>query len=363
MNVSAVFRAPHRLVRRNLTGLERLISAAGLAGLIYLLLLAHPVFPPFWDLVIVSAVFAGTLYAPAVGYFLALAAGTFSIFSISLYLSVIYLAIGLLGQQVFIRNLGALVLILATPLLAGYHLAWLAPLLGGLFWGASSGFWIGMIAALWGLSAAGMAGLPADWFALSGHQLELDAVVMRFEGLNSLETLAELAVPLASNSTVLLFSLLQLGLWGAVAAFVGKFTDRISNSAEPAQSAPRAQNLLAARWGRPWAAIILVLLASGLLYAGQYALTWWLGTALVVKPAQALMMGFLTAGVLAAALEALRDFFESPFPIPLSRNPIQRRPSSQPEPKTSDRVELPKSYPDFEQPDEGSDDLIMLELD
>jgi hypothetical protein len=133
--MSALLRLPHGLMRRYLSLLERLLIAAGLSGLLYGLMSSLPVYPPNWDLVILATVFVVALWWPGVAYFIAVVAAAYPLYTLSLYVAVLFLAVALLGQRVFIYNLGAMVLVLAAPWLARYNVAWVVPLLGGLWWG------------------------------------------------------------------------------------------------------------------------------------------------------------------------------------------------------------------------------------
>jgi hypothetical protein len=224
--MSTLVRLPHGLMRRYLSFLERIIVAAGLAGLVFGLVSSLPVYPPNWDLVILATVFVVALWWPGVAYFIAVAAVAYPLYTLSLYIAVLFLAVALLGQRVFIHNMGAMVLVLATPWLARYNLAWMVPLLGGLWWGAAGGAWMGGLAALWGQVLAGMAGLSPDWLALIGSSPTVVGVAQRFGEANSLETLKLILEPLAPGSTLLLYHLLQVIAWAAVGGIVGFLADR-----------------------------------------------------------------------------------------------------------------------------------------
>ncbi len=368
--MTILLRAPHRLIRRNLSGLERAFAAAGLAAILYFLLQAMPVYPPYWDLVILTAVFTAALFSPAAGYFLAVAVASYPIFSISVYVGVLYLAAALLAQRAVIHNLGAALLILSSPVLGGYYLAWLVPVLGGLWWGARGGLWIGLLAALWGLSAAAMAGVQPDWLLLLGQTPTAGAVIANFAGADSLETLYRFISPFAADTTTLLYAILQIAMWGLAGGLVG----RLAGAQDPVAvdlrgdspgNAARPPAWLS-RLGRPWGAGLVAGLGVIGLLVGHFALAWWL-----VRPSLPaidalpvpLLLGTATASVLAAALEALRDFFERPFPLvspgrwALRSQPVVEEHAS-PEP-----VPLPADYPDFTQDASEDDELIMLELD
>jgi hypothetical protein len=100
--MSGLVRLPHSLMRRYLSLLERILVAAGLAGLLYGLLSSLPVYPRDWDMVILAAVFVAALWWPAVAYFMAVAVAAYPLYTLSLYVAVLFLAVALLGRRVFI---------------------------------------------------------------------------------------------------------------------------------------------------------------------------------------------------------------------------------------------------------------------
>ena len=113
--MSVLLRLPHGLIRRYMFFVERLLVAAGLSVLLYRLTNNLPVYPPNWDLVILATVFVVALWWPGAAYFLAVAAAAYPIYTLSLYIFVLFLAVALLGQRIFIHNLGATVLVLSVP--------------------------------------------------------------------------------------------------------------------------------------------------------------------------------------------------------------------------------------------------------
>ncbi len=214
--MTALVRLPHSLMRRYLSFLERLLVSAGLSALVFSVINSIPVYPLNWDLVIVATIFVVALWWPGAAYFMAVAAVAYPLYTLSLYVAVLFLAVALLGQRVFIHNMGAMILVLASPWLARYNVAWVVPVLGGLWWGATGGAWMGGLAALWGQVLAGMAGLNPDWLALIGTSPTVAGVAQRFGEANSLETLELILEPLAPNATLLLYHLLQVVAWAAV---------------------------------------------------------------------------------------------------------------------------------------------------
>lgn len=341
---------PHRFIRRNLSNIEHLLTAAGLAGLLWALFNGLPVLPANWDIAILAAVFGVTLWSPAVGYFLAVTAALYPISTISIYLAVLFIAVTLLGQRVFIRNLGAAVLVTATPLLGGFHLAWLVPIAGGLWWGLAGGAWMGALAAFWGLIAGTMSGFAPDWLTLLGQTPLVSTATTRFQGANSLETLAFLFQPLSPTATVLLYVVLQIVVWGMVGALVGKFAEH-----EYFQKK------------RPWANIGLSVLAGAGILGAQIGVGLWL--AQVTQDALAdlwsiLWLAALTSAFVVGAIDLLRDFFEHPLPY-WGRKPerkfreiISGNASTGPEP-----VPMPDDMPAWDKKNKDDDDLIQLELD
>jgi hypothetical protein len=345
--MSALLHLPHGLMRRYLSFVERLLAAIGLSALLYGLMNSLPVYPANWDLVILAAVFVVALWSPWAAYFIAVAAAAYPLYTLSLYVAVLFLAIALFGQRIFAHNLGALVLVLAAPWLAHYNLAWIVPLLGGLWWGAAGGAWMGGVAALWGQVVAGMAGLNPDWLARIGASPTVAGVAQRFSEANSLETLRLVLEPLAPNPSLLLYHLLQVIAWAVVGGIVGALADRA---------------LIQRR--RPWGTIMIGALGAFALLGAHVGLGIWLEQYTREAVSQLwpmLIATTLVVAVVVGTLEGLRNFLE--HPLPPRRRPARsfRRPRRAPEPE---RVPLPvpAQFPDWEPADE-SEDLIMLELD
>lgn len=345
--MSALLRLPHSLLRRYLSFLERVLVAAGLSGLLYGLLSSLPVYPRDWDLVIIAAVFVATLWWPGLAYFMAVAVAAYPLYTLSLYVAVLFLAVALLGQRIFIHNLGGLVLVLASPWLASYDLAWAVPLLGGLWWGAAGGAWIGGLAALWGQLAAGMAGLDPDWLTLGGSVPSLAGVAQRFGPADSLQTLKLILEPWAPNASRLLYHLLQIAGWAAVGGVAGILAD---------------QAWMQRR--RPWASVLIALVGAGALLAMHVGLGLWLEQHTLASVA-ALWPTLAVSAVIVAAvvsgLELVRHFLEHPLPPPRRRVSAWRRRSASAEPERAP-LPLPAQLPEWQAADQP-EDLIMLELD
>ena len=223
--ITEAFRGPHNLYRRYQGLLESTLTAIGLATVVALALNSLSVYPDNWVLFIAVAIGILGIRWPLAAYLLSVAVMLYPLYTINLYLAVLFLAISALGQRLFVHYLGATVLVLATPVLAQYHLHWLVPILGGLWWG-STGAWIGILAALWGKILGGMAGLNLDWLVLAGQTPDVQAITARFSDSNSLNTLLLLIEPFADTSGVILYNLLQVIGWAIAGGFVGSLAKR-----------------------------------------------------------------------------------------------------------------------------------------
>ena len=268
--IAHALRGPHNLYRRYQALLESTITAAGLAIVVALALQSMPVYPHNWVIVIALAIAALGIRWPLVAYIVAVTVMVYPIYTINFYLAVLFLAIGTLGHRHFVHYLGATVLVLAPPALAEFHLHWLVPILGGLWWG-TSGAWIGALAALWGKVLAGMAGMNLDWLVLAGQSPDVAAITLRFQEANSLDTLLLLIEPFAATSSVILYNLLQVLGWAAAGALVGSLSRR--------------------KWVRyrtPWS--ILVITAGGglIMFATHLGLPYWLQEAVTPETISAM---------------------------------------------------------------------------
>ena len=224
--IAQAFRGPHNLYRRYQAFFESSLTAVGLATLVSLTLYYLPVYPLNWVLVMGVAIAVLGIRWPLLAYAIAVAVMIYPIYTINLYLAVLFVAISVLGHRLFVHYLGATILVLATPILAKYHLHWLVPILGGLWWGGVSGAWIGGMAAMWGKILGGMAGLNMDWLVMAGQEPNVEAIMLRFQEANSLETLLLLVEPFAATSSVILYNLLQVVGWAVAGGFVGAFAWR-----------------------------------------------------------------------------------------------------------------------------------------
>jgi hypothetical protein len=295
------FRVPHSLYRRYQSLFESSATAAGFAALITIILINLKVYPDNWVLVIGAAIAIVAIRWPAIAYLLAVVVLLYPIYTINLYLAVLFLAISALGHRLFVHYLGATTLVLATPLLAEYHLHWLVPILGGLWWGGKVGAWVGGLAALWGKIIGGMAGLDIDWLTMAGTSTELELIATRFQEANSLETLLLLVEPFATTSSVILYNLLQVVGWAIAGGFVGSLAGR--------------------KWVRyrtPWS--ILVVTAGGgiIMLAALIGLPYWLqeaaseSTLAISQDPVAPLFSLLIVIIVGTILYTLRESLDLP---------------------------------------------------
>lgn len=267
--IAHLFRGPHSIYRRYQSFMESSATAVGFATLVTITLNSLATYPDNWVLVSGAAIAILGIRWPAMAYILAIIVMIYPIYTLNLYLAVLFLAISTLGHRLFIHFLGATILVLATPLLARYHLHWLVPILGGLWWGAIAGTWIGGLAALWGKVIGGMSGLDIDWLMLAGQAPNLQVITARFQDANSLETLLLLIEPFAATSSVILYNLLQVIGWAVAGGFVGSLAGR--------------------KWVKyrvPWS--ILVVTAGGglMMLATHIGLPYWLQDAVAETTGQ-----------------------------------------------------------------------------
>lgn len=373
--IARAFRGPHHLYRRYQAPLERLTTSAALAALVMLALYGLPAYPRNWVVVIGAAVAVLGIRWPLAAYIAAVTVMVYPIYTINLYLAVLFVAISALGQRVFVHYMGATVMILATPFLAQYHLHWLTPILAGLWWGGFSGAWIGAAAALWGKILGGMAGLNIDWLILAGQVPDPNAMIARFHAANSLSTLLLLVEPFAATSSELLYHLLQIIGWAAAAGFVGSLAWR--------------------KWVKyrtPWS--ILVVTAGGglILLATHLGLPYWLNEAVSEPALQVLLdpagplFSLVVVIIAGTTVHSLRESLDLPVapPQPIARpgsaaqtprSPLSlfRRPPgpaghNQARFHDLERPRRPVRIPDYSElpewePPRDDSDLIMLEID
>lgn len=368
----SLLRPLHTTLRRRRRLLERLLAALILAGVLATLLQAHPVLPPYWDAVLLTAGVTAAVWSPGVTFWLFSLGALYALNSISLYLAVLVLCGLLLAGRFLGRYPGALALALAAPWLAFAHLLWSLPLLAGLGWGRKGGAWLAGLACAWGLLVGGVGGLPADWLMALGRLPSVEAALASYATANSLESLQRLVAPFISDPAQTLNALLQIALWAGAAALLGWLAERGTFQQRP----------LATVFAGVSGALSLMLVHLGLWH--------WLSAA-SPAPAQflvTLLIGALASGFSVALLMLLRDFIEHPLPEPLPTHPLanqaaisalnaerltrkvrplRRTAPSPPAPETrpAPAPEKPADTPAAPAADQDGDgnDLIMLELD
>lgn len=345
----------HNIIRRNLNQVRRFFTATLLTALLYLFIRSLPAFPAYWDVVIVVGVFIAALGWQPIAIALAGAAAVYALYTLSLYLAVLFLCLVILGYRFFIRDLTATTLLFATIWFVYFSAAWALPLLMGLWFGKRSGFFLGMAAALWGLLLFGISGLSPDFLVLLGFLPEMQAISTRFAGAGSWATLQNLVSPLVANPTVLLYTLLQIALWGGLAALAGDLSER--------------------GWFQRrlrWLSVLAVLGPLTLATLHSVLAVWLKQISLIDLQTlwqSSLPFSLLISALLPITLSALQDFFEHPLPSgalnrrkPPLVSPIPPAPAG---PAAALTPELPKvaNSSQKDEKDGGENDLIMLELD
>ncbi len=336
----------HEAIRIRMPQVQRLLSGGALAALTGAWMHASPAYPPYWDAAVAVLILALGMWSPLAAWWLAGLAALYGVYHISFYLAVLGLCILILAQRPAARHLGAAALILASPLLARWHLGWAAPLFGGVYLGTTGGLWTGVLAALWGETLAALHGYAPDFLLFAAQPWSVSTVAARFTGLNSWRTLAALGAPFAPDPTALLYHVLQIALWGAAGALTGKWLQ-----ANPKGGRPSGV-LLAALGG---AVSLGILQGATALWLGQHPKAWF------VSRGGALLFPMLLSPLAIVWLEVLRDFFARPLPTHLKKAPSS---GASPRPAVSFPVSREiRSEGSSPEKNDDDGDLIMLELD
>ena len=212
----------------------------------------------------------------------------------------------------------------------------------------------------------GMAGRNPDWLTLIGTSPSITGVAQRFGQANSLDTLKLILEPIAPNTTLLLYHLLQVIAWAAAGGLVGLLADRAWIQQR-----------------RPWGAMVAGIMGAVALLGAHFGLALWLDQytlTTLLSLAPVLLATTVVVAVLVIGLEGLRDLIEHPLP-PARRRPqraLRRwgslngrssresrvRTSRSKKPGDAERgpLPVPTQLPQWDSP-EGPEDLIMLELD
>ncbi len=337
----------HSLVRRHISALERLLVALGMTALLYGALNSVPAYPPHWDGAMLATTFLLLLWSPPLGYFFAVAIAVYPLYTVSLYLAVLFLAVAIIGQHLFIPNLGATLLVMYTPLLGAIYLPWIVPLLGGLWWGPAAGLLMGLAGSLWGLLLATWVGLPPDWMSLWGILPAIEYVPVRFMGANSLQTLQRMFTPLAPDATTLLYVLLQSAGWGVIGWLVGILF----------------QKDWAVRHRLRYGVLLMIAGATGLALLHRFW-PFWLDIPVTPDRWEVLALVAISSAVAGIVLHLLEDFIEHPLPLPEPPAiPMPGRltafPTASEDPPLSQESQAQSPSPSKD----DQDTLILLELD
>jgi hypothetical protein len=201
---------------------------------------------------------------------------------------------------------------------------------------------IGAVAALWTEVVAGMAYVPPDLISLLGILPVINDPFGRFASANSLEVLQILFLPLASNSSTLLYHILQIVIGSFTGWMVGMLNEKDW-----------------VQFRRPRSSISIALVGVFTLAVLQISLNLWLGSPINTNAQIALGLTAFSSLVAVIILEFLQHFFEHPLPVPTQQSaPIQFEMDGA---SSSNPMPVP-ALPEMSE-DDKSDDLIMLELD
>ena len=352
--MTAMLQTSHRIYKRYQSAVESVIAAAGLGFLVGMVLAGLPAYPPNWPPVLIALVVVLALRWPLPACLLAVLIVIYPLYTVSLYVAILFVAVSALVHRPLSHYLGATVLILSVPLLAKYHLHWVVPILAGLWWGTANGFWMGAAASLWGKLLGGMAGLNIDWLAMAGQSPTVAGLMQRFNGLDALETLLKILQPFAPDATVLLYHLLQIAGWGVVGGLMGALARQM--------------------WLRrlyPWSALAMTATGALAMAAGHILLAGWLTDAApAALPYGALLLAAVAGTFISGTLESARQMMELPLAPPRTKQPVVApAPAATTEPVAPAAspavrpapIPLPE-LPEWEPPDDDND-LILLELD
>lgn len=327
---------------------DHLLPSLGMASLFVLTAQATGAFSREWRLFIASGVLMAGLVTPIAGYILFILALAYPLYSISIYIAALALAVLILLAFFLTRHLTAMVLVLAIPFLAPFRVALVIPLLAGLWWAEWGGVLAGLGSALWLKIFAGMCGAMPDLAQLGGQSLATHQLIARFRTANSLQTLLWLAEPWLGtppDSQTLLLHILEVLGWGLAGYGVGLMRRRVEGMPRPTVG-------------------ILASISAGLLGV-------WLGSLIVpmalgLRETSALPVPYLLeccwSGLIAMGLYGLSRYLTRPVVVPTpSRIEPQiepYRPTVRPTPESAPR---PRVRP---QPrGEEQTDIIMIDLD
>jgi hypothetical protein len=342
---------------------ENALLSAGWATLYVLCDAGVDAFPGQWRVVLAMCIVLGGLWKPVVAYALFVAAVAYPLYLISIYVMALALALLILSAPAVVRFLPQALWVLVTILLAPAHLTPVVPLLAGLWWGETVGGIVGGGAALWLKISAGMTGAWPDLWQMNGWVFNVERVYMRFHTADSLQTLILIAEPLALDSVMLLFNLLQVLSWAAAGFVVGFLAHHLHSWKSRVRSTPYSA----------WSAALSLGPGVVLIWAGYVAVPTWLrihGPKWLDPPW--LPAQLLLASVVAWSVDAMRRRLQRPILVKDVRpfvGSIQRDESA---PVKSGQAQehsdisaelLERSKSKRRRRDDSDQDIIMLELD
>ncbi|RLC66004.1 MAG: hypothetical protein DRI48_05710 [Chloroflexi bacterium] len=298
-----------------------------------------------WRWFIAGVVVVAGLVAPIGGYVLFSAALAYPLYSISIYVAALALAVLILLAFAPSGYLPAIILTLSAPLLSTYRVALAAPLVAGLWWGEWGGVLVGLGSALWLKIFAGMAGATPDLIRLGGQSFEIEQLVSRFHTANSLQTLLWLVEPIAPDAQTLLLHILEIVGWALAGYGMGLMRRRI-------RSVPRPNVSLVA-------GVSLGLLSVGL---GSLALPVALGLRETSVLSISFLLDFLVecgwSGLVVVGLYGVSRYLNRPVVMPAPSHAEFYRSSVRPEEEPA-----PPSWVRPQPREDEQTDIIMIDLD
>ena len=256
-----LFDLPPRVYQRHSPFWDRLVLAAGWAGLYWLCSGIEPwvgaygaataALPPQLPAVVTALILVAGLFSPLAAYLILIVGVAYPLYLISIYVMALAVAVLVLIAPLLVARAdrGAwplALLVLSAPVLAPFHLTPALSLLAGLWWGRTSGAVAGGLAALWLKICAGMSGTWPDLWDLNGWRMPFGPLYERFHAANSLQTVLRLVQPLVGRlgsglgiepvlpgtlpiqpGMAVLFHVLQVLSWAAAGYVVGALLDLI----------------------------------------------------------------------------------------------------------------------------------------
>ncbi len=312
-----------------------------MAGLFWFTARSVPAFPPDWRDFLAGVLAVVSIFSPWAGQLIFTLLMGLALYTISIYLAVLALAILLPLWFFGTPERFTLVLLgLATTWLVPYHLVLLPPLLVAMVWGGFEGAWLGVMSAWWLKIMAGMSNLPPDLFLLEGYTFSGAYIASRFHQANSLETLLWMFAPLAPNAHALLFHLLQSMGWGLTALGAGMS--------------------VSLQWPRPLRCLVLPLGSVGGAWLGSWGLPWLLGLRATWQPAWPIvgevLLNTFVAWLLFTVYQHLSGTRHHIQPFPAPAAPPADAPAQRP-------IFASPSAPPARFAEENEHDIIKLDLD